>query len=161
MNLNNKQNNNISKNENEEEKIEDKNDIGYFDKFYEENFSFEEFKYLLVDMKIIDIDNLNEINGNQLYNFLLKLKNENNIKIIIYINKFFFENEEYFKFIQISNIHIINNKNVLFEFLKNKKYKEEKKLNKEKKLIYRNVKINNYEIFCFFYIIQYFYPLIF
>ena len=119
----------------------DMDDIGYLEPIYEEILNFEKFKYIYVDInEIISIKS--EININQLYNFLLKLKNETKMEIIIFlsnINKI----KKLFELMQIADIHIIGRKNILFEILKNKKLKEEEKYKKEKELLYKKLKTEN------------------
>ena len=125
------------------EEEEDYDDLGYLDKVYEEVLNFELFKYIFVNLNEIISGNLNEINENQIYNLLRKLKEEINIKVIIFLSNKIQNSKKLFKFIQISDIHIIGNKNYLFEILKNKKIKEEKRLKKQREIIYRNLMTDN------------------
>ena len=128
-------------NEQNEEK-EDNDEIGYLEQMYEEILNFEKFKYICIDMNEI-ISMKNEINFNHLYNFLLKIKNEINIEIIIFLNNNINKIKKLFDLMQIADIHIIGKKKIFFEIIKNKKLKEEEKYKKEKKALFKKLKTDN------------------
>ena len=128
------------KNSNEEEEEEsenekaniDSNDIGYFDKIPDEEVKFGDFKYIYINYKDFKPGGefSNQINLNQLYNFLEKLKKNGKIKIILNLD----ENPKkkcVLKFLKNSDIHIFRDRNELLNLLKKRMAKEEAKKEKE------------------------------
>ena len=134
---------NIEKNNYNEEKSNNMDDIGVYNIVFKEILNFDSFKYLYIDFIDIISINFNEFSIDNLYNFLLKLKNETYIEIIIFFHDKFIKDTELFKFVQISDIHIISNKNYLFELLKLKKIKDKNIYKISKKILYQNLKKNN------------------
>ena len=120
----------------EEEEEENTNDIGLFENIPKEEVKFEDFKYIYIHLNdfISDGEFSNKFTLNQIYNFLQKMKKDSNIKIIINFGDNFGENEKYLiKFMKLSDIHIIRNRNALFNIIKKRVKREEKRREEEKK----------------------------
>jgi len=140
-NENNENNNNENKNndneedddEEEDENEEDRDDIGSFSKIFEEEENLDQYKYIYVNVPDIISGKFSDLSFKQLYNFLYKIKDETNIKIILYLGSEFKKGKDLLKMLKVSDIHIISSKNKLLDLLKKKKEKEEKKAKKEKK----------------------------
>ena len=151
----NKTNNNINDNKTNKSKDNDdssssnedidekKDDFGDFNKLFEEDIQFEDFKYIFINVKDINLGHLGEFTLNQLYNFLVKIKYETNIEIILFLENTFNKSKDLFRIIEISDIHIFNNQNSFLEILKKKKIKDEKKYNKEKEILSKRIKTEN------------------
>ena len=122
---------------------EKKDDFGDFNKLFEEDIQFEDFKYIFINVKDINLGHFGEFTLNQLYNFLVKLKYETNIEIILFLENTFNKSKDLFRIIEISDIHIFNNQNSFLEILKKKKIKDEKKYNKEKEILSKRIKTEN------------------
>ena len=111
----------------------DINDIGLFEKIPEE-VKFQEFKYLYVYYKdfISGGDLWGKFKLYQVYNFLLKLKKNTNMKIVFNFCDNYIENEKYlYKFIKLSDIHLFRDRNKLLDILKKRKTREEEIKEKE------------------------------
>ena len=140
-NENNENNNNENKNndneedddEEEDENEEDRDDIGSFSKIFEEEENLDQYKYIYVNVPDIISGKFSDLSFKQLYNFLYKIKDETNIKIILYLGSEFKKGKDLLKMLKVSDTHIISSKNKLLDLLKKKKEKEEKKAKKEKK----------------------------
>ena len=120
----------------EEEEEENTNDIGLFENIPKEEVKFEDFKYIYIHLNdfISDGEFSNKFTLNQIYNFLQKMKKDSNIKIIFNFGDNFGENEKYLiKFMKLSDIHIIRNRNALFNIIKKRVKREEKRREEEKK----------------------------
>ena len=151
-NDNNNENNNDKNNENnnnkeednsedeEDENEEDRDDIGSFSKIFEEEENLDQYKYIYLNVPDIISGKFSDMTFKQLYNFLFKIKEETNIKIILFLGNEFKKGKDLFKLIKVSDIHIFSNKNKLLELLKKNKEKEEKKSQKEKGEKYKTIK---------------------
>ena len=96
---------------------------------------FNDFKYLYVHFNdyIYGGEFSNEFKLNQIYNFLVKIKKNCNIKIIFNFGDFFGDDQKYLaKLIKIADIHLFRNKNFLMYKLNNKIEKEFQKREKAK-----------------------------
>lgn len=126
----------IGKNQEEEEDDDenvDINDIGLFEKIPEE-VKFQEFKYLYFYYKdfISGGDLWGKFKLYQIYNFLLKLKKNSNMKIIFNFCDDFTKNEKYlYKFMKLSDIHLFRDRTQLLDILKKRKFREEEIKEKE------------------------------
>ena len=139
------ENNDNTKEEEEEEESEnenvDPNDIGYFEKIPDEEVKFGDFKYIYINYKDFQQGGelSNQININQLYNYLGKLKKNGKIKIIMNFGENF-RKKNIYKFLKISDIHIFRDRNELLGILKKRMTKEESKKEKESQQLLKLLK---------------------
>ena len=136
----NEENNNKEEDQNEEEENnddndDDKEDIGNFNEILSEE-NMEQFKFLYVNIPDIISGKFGDITFKQLYNFLFKLKEETYLEIILFLGNKFDKSKDLFKLLQVSDIHIISNKNSLLEVLKKNKKEGEKKKKQTKNAKY-------------------------
>ena len=120
----------------DQEEEENTNDIGLFENIPKEEVKFEDFKYIYIHLNdyISGGEFSNKFTLNQIYNFLQKMKKDSNIKIIFNFGDNFAENEKYLiKFMKLSDIHIIRDRNALFNIIKKRAEREEKRREEDKK----------------------------
>ena len=119
---------------------EENDDEGNFSKIPVEEINFNNFKYIYfhLDDYINDGEFSKSLNVKNLITFIKKLKKKSKIKIIINIGNNFPESEDdFFMLLKISDIHIIKNKNIVLNILKNKKQAtdEIEEKNKEREIL--------------------------